>query len=204
MKTLIATLMILVSPASWAYLTFLESGEMVPVQHYRVGFIPQLITNDSSGVNVDATIDTGWNDSMSSRFQIGTGKMDIHLGGHFKFVPIPDVDRQPAIGVRGSAWYARYKDESYTTWSVAPFLSKKVATDIGLLVPYIAIPFNYTFNKNSDFASQQFVIGSEYSTPKAVDMSFAAELGVDLKNSYSFIALYFSFQFDGNQGLPIR
>lgn len=184
-----------------AYLTQLQSGESLGTNQYRIGFIPQLVTNDSAGVNFDTALDAGWNDSMSSRFYIGGGKMDLHLGGNFQWVPFPDVDKQPAIGVRAGTWYARYKDENYLTFSIAPLVSKKIEHRGEILTPYVAAPINYTFNKTKDYYSQQFVIGSEWIHPQIKKWSFAAEIGLNLKDTYSFVAIYAGFQFDGLQGV---
>lgn len=205
MKILIPSLLLLLATSqAQAYMTILESGELVPARMSRIGAISQIVTNDSSGLNADVTYDAGWNESSSSRFILGTGKMDIHMGGTFKWIPFPDVARQPALGLRSAIWYARYKDESYMTFSVAPLMSKKVEDPLGLFVPYVALPISFTLNRNKDFFGQQFVIGSEFTTKRAPLFSFAAELALNLKDSYSYIAAFVSYQFDGKVGLPLR
>lgn len=203
-KNFLALAFLFTSNQALAYLTILESAEVVPPKMSRIGFVPQLVTNDSSGLNTDVTFDSGWNEASSSRFTLGAGKMDIHLGGTYKWVPFPDVARQPALGLRSAIWYARYKDESYMTFSAAPLMSKKVEQPVGLFTPYVALPISYTLNRHKDFFSQQFVIGSEFATNKIPLFTFAAELGLNLKDSYSFIAGFVSYQFDGARGLPLR
>jgi hypothetical protein len=197
-------LTLLVSPNSMAYLSILESGETVPTSMNRVGFIPQLITSGGSGLNADVTLDTGWNESSSSRFQLGAGKIDIHLGASYKWVPYPDVARQPALGLRGSLWYGRTNDENYTTLSVAPLVSKKYPHRLGLFVPYVALPINYTLNRQRDFFGQQFILGTEFMDHRQPLLTFAGEISLNLKDSYAFIAAFVSYQFDGAKGLPLR
>lgn len=127
--------------------------------------------------------------------------MDLHLGATYQWVPFPDVDRQPAIGFRGAAWYARYKDENYLTLSISPVISKKIEHRGETLVPYVSAPINYTLNKTKDFYSQQFIVGTEWIHPQFRKWNFAGEVGFNLKDSYSFIAVYAGFQFDGMQGI---
>lgn len=201
---ILTSLFFLFPLSSYSYLTTLESGEVLPLSDKRFELIPQIITSDSSGLNVDVAYNTAWKEDMSSRFQVGSGKMDIHLGGSFKWIPFPDVKQQPAIGVRGSLWYARYKDENYMTFSGAPLVSKKVEQEVGLFVPYVSIPINYTLNRQRNYFSQQFVIGTEFFSPRAKDWSWSGELGLNLKDSYSYIAFLVGYQFDGSKGLPFR
>lgn len=186
------------------YLTVLESGEMLPQNQYRIGVIPQVVTSDTSGINIDGTLDALWNESASSRFYLGVGKMDFHLGGSLKYVPFPDVDKQPAIGLRTAAWYARYKDEGYFTVSVGPLVSKKVKHEKGIFAPYVALPINYTLNRTRDYYSQQFVVGTEFVTPETELFTWAAEIGLNLKDSYSYIAMYVGYQFDQSKGIKGR
>lgn len=201
---LLFSLFLVPQPGAHAYLTVLESGELVPIKLNRIGVIPQIVTTEGSGFNADISLDSGWSEATSSRVSLGAGKMDIHLGGSVKWVPYPDVAQQPALGVRGSVWYARYKEANFFTFSAAPLMSKKVAYAQGLFVPYVALPINYTLNQEKNFFSQQFVIGSEFKSPTYPLTTFSGELGVNLKDSYSFIAFLFSYQFDGTKGLPLK
>ncbi|MBK7961528.1 MAG: hypothetical protein IPK04_10230 [Bdellovibrionales bacterium] len=171
MKILIPSLLLLLATSqAQAYMTILESGELVPSRMSRIGAISQIVTNDSSGLNADVTYDAGWNESSSSRFILGTGKMDIHMGGTFKWnLSLMWLANQPLV-----------------------------------FDPYVALPISFTLNRNKDFFGQQFVIGSEFTTKRAPLFSFAAELALNLKDSYSYIAAFVSYQFDGKVGLPLR
>lgn len=191
-------------PNSQAYLTFLESGEILSSDLRRASVVPQLLSNMGSGGNLDFAYDHPWNESMSSRFMVGTGTTDIHLGGSFKWVPIPDVQRQPALGLRGSLWFARYDDENFLTQTIAPFLSKKYESDVGMWIPYLASPLNFTLNRNKNSFGQQFIVGTEFLRPEWKDLHLAGEISFNFKDSASFFAFLVGWTFDGRKGLPFK
>jgi hypothetical protein len=156
--------------------------------------------NQGSGANVDAFIDMPYNEDTSFRVTAGAGKIDFHVGGSMKWVPFPDIDNQPAIGGRAAAWYARDNNENMLTMQLAPLVSRRLDTEHGRFVPYIAIPINITNTKERNFTGTQFVIGSEWKNPGWENMLMTSELAFDLNDSYSALTFSIAFPFDGNMG----
>ncbi len=191
------------SPAFANYLTIGESGEVIGQGQNRIGASPQFFTNNGGGMNVGAFMDMGWSDSMSSRFSLGLGKIDFNLGASFKYIPFPDVDQQPAIGIKTSLFYARVSSENITTLQIAPMISRKVDSDIGLFVPYAAVALNSNSGP-SNSTGTQFVLGSELKHKDAEKFLFAAEVSFNLKDSYSSLAGFISIPFDSSKGLKRR
>ena len=203
-KITLISLLLSSSFSSAGYLSIGESGELIKPKQYRIGASPQFLTNEGGGMNVQAFLDAGWNEEMSSRFSFGVGKVDFNIGGSLKYIPFPDVDKQPAIGVKVSGYFARIGSENITTVQVAPMVSKKVESDNGLWIPYASVAFNLGSIKDKSGMSTNFVLGSELQHPDAERFLFAAEAGFNLKDSFSWVAGFVSIPFDSQTGFKKR
>lgn len=171
-----------------AYMAISETAAIVPQDKYRIGFEPQILTNQGGGVNATLFADRGINDSTSGRVYIGGGAQDFTTGGSVKYIPFPDVDQQPAMGVRGGARYARSGSANILSVEFAPLISKVITTDSGTFHPYVAIPFNYIVTKEKNFVGTQMVFGHEWSIKDLEKAQIGAELGFSLNDSYSYIS----------------
>lgn len=201
MKFSALILALFITPASYAgYLSIGESGEILPANEYQFGIAPQLLLNEGGGANVDAFVDVPFNDSMSFRGQAGGGKIDFHAGAALKFVPFPDIDNQPAIGGKVAAWYARVESQNALTLQIAPLISRRLDSEHGVFVPYIAVPLNITNTKDRNYTGTQFVVGSEWRNPQWQNMLVASEIALNLNDSYSAFTVSVAFPFDGSRG----
>jgi hypothetical protein len=185
----------LITPA-WAFMEMAESGDIVGQGQYRVGLIPQAKTSEGSGANISGFFDTGLNEETSVRGWLGSGDTDFLAGGTIKWIPIPDFGNQPAIGGRAGAFFFRQSGDSYSVFRFDPLISKKFDTDLGQLTPYAAVPIMF-FSRSSRANTQlQLTLGTEYVHPDVKKIHFGAELGFDLKDSFSYIAAYLSIALD--------
>lgn len=197
---LTAFLIIYLPGAYGAYLSLGESGELIPAGTYQVGAAPQLVTNDDGGFNISAFLDAAWTDSLSSRFLLGAGEIDFFVSGSAKYIPFPDVARQPAMGIKLSLWYAREGSSNINTIQLAPLISKKYQTEYGLIVPYAAYGIsNYTVSGHSK-TGDQFFIGSDWKSPDLENVNFTGEIAWSLKDSTSSISVFASLPFDDKKG----
>lgn len=203
MKTLLSTLawILLTSSQALAFLTISESAEIPAMTDYQFGFEPQILTNRGGGANATGFFDAPFNDSTVGRLWLGAGAVDFNFGGTVKYVPFPDVDTQPGIGIRGGAFYSRKDDINMLTLQIAPLFSKKVQTESGLFIPYAAIALNMNNTKDRNFTGSQMVLGTEFKTPEIPSMYFGAEVGLDLSESFSYISGTVTFPFDSSKGL---
>ena len=153
------------SNAKAGYLSLGESGEIIPESTFQFGVAPQVITNGDGGFNIAVFLDAAWTDSLTSRFMLGAGEVDFYISGSAKYIPFPDVDRQPAIGVKLALWYAREGAANINTLQLAPMVSKKYQTEHGLFIPYAAYGIsNYSVGGDSK-TGDQFFIGSDWKNP---------------------------------------
>ncbi|MES3038915.1 MAG: hypothetical protein V4736_13480 [Bdellovibrionota bacterium] len=201
---LILPTLLFLSSTTHAYLAIGESGEVVPLGNFQFNAQPQFFTNEGSSANILVSVDTPWTSSASSRFTVGGGKMNPTLGASIKWIPFPDVDRQPAIGGKAQVWYARYENGNILTFQLAPLISRKMDTDVGLFIPYFAVPFNFTNTKDRNYANQQFVLGTEWKVPDYPQMTLGGEVALNLKDSFSFFLFTFSYQIDASNGLQLK
>lgn len=193
--------LLLASSSSLAYLTISETAELPPATFYQIGFEPQFFTNSGGGTNVTGFFDTPFTDSTSGRLWLGAGIIDFNVGASFKYVPFPDVDNQPGIGFRAGGFFARKSSENFLTLQLAPIFSKKVNTDNGLFIPYVAIALDFVNTKEKNTTGSQIMFGSEYKTPEIPKMFFGLEAGFNLSESYSYISGTVTFPFDSSKGL---
>lgn len=182
-----------------AFMSTQESNEITPKGKFKLGFEPQVRTSNGTGTNFSGFFDTGINEQMSARAYVGSGDTDFALGGSLKWVPIPDYERQPAIGGKFSLINWREKSESFFTFRIEPIVSKKLSTEIGTFIPYASLPVMFNTGNDYNKTTAQVAFGSEFLHPEADNMTFGAELGFDAKDSFSYISGYVTIFLDDNR-----
>jgi hypothetical protein len=198
--------LISLSQKSNAAFGLLETAEIIPSGIYRVGVAPQLYLGNGGGLDTSAYLDMFVTDSVNSRFEIGSGVSDFWAAASAKWVPYPDYQNQPAMGVRGKLIYMRDADTNFYDTQISPVISKRYVTDKGTFIPYAGLPITYIFEKStSNFTISKLCFGTEWVSNSAFQAG--AELALDLYNggsAYTYTAstlsLFFNFQFDERIG----
>lgn len=193
---LIFTALLLASLPSGAFMTVQESNEITPAGKYKIGMEPQVRLSDGTGINFTGFFDRGINDEGSFRAWVGTGDTDLTAGGSLKWVPFPDYGSQPAVGLKVGGSYWREHDENFFTVRLDPIVSKKFESDIGLFIPYVAIPVMFHSGQDKDQTGIQVAAGTEFLHTEADNMTFGAEVGFDAKDSFSYISGYVTIYLD--------
>lgn len=174
----------------FAFMTVQESNEITPTGQFKLGFEPQARLSDGSGFNFAGFFDLPVNEEMSARAHLGSGDTDFFAGGSFKWVPVPDYANQPSIGGKFGLIHWRESDHTFFTFRVEPLISKKFQTETGTFIPYAALPLMFNSGHEMNKTSFQLAGGSEFWHPDADNMTFGAELGLNLKDSFSYISGY--------------
>ena len=210
MKNLLITMFCLYNLLSTAhaYLGVNESAEIIPNGHYRVGVIPEFFlgsnpsdyyTGKDGGSDYSAFLDMNVQRDINARFVLGTGTTDFWAGAFAKWVPYPDYENQPAIGVRGGFMFVREQSSNFYDLQVTPIISKKYETQAGALLPYVGVPLTLVYEKSShNFTAVQMAVGSDWEFQK--DSQLGAELDMDLKNTTTTISLHLNLEFDETKG----
>lgn len=187
-----------------AYFTTGESGEIQSKGIHKVGFLPQLRISNGSGMNLTGFFDSALNESSSVRVHLGTGETDFYTGISYKWIPIPDYEKQPALGFKFEGIYGREASENITALRVHPLISKVMATDVGTFVPYGSLPVSLVNTKSSSDTAVQIVVGTEYSTSDYPNLGFGGEFGLNGSKAFSYIAGFITYQFEDSKGLQFR
>lgn len=188
----------LLSRNSQAYLSLKETAELVPDGIFKLGVAPQLKLTDGSGLNIGAYFDMSVADDLNGRIEIGGGETDFWTAASMKWVPFPDVGRQPAIGGKLALIYARDEKVNFYNVQISPIISKLADTTYGKMIPYVGLPITFVSTKDDSFVATQFAVGAEWFSNR--DMHVGAELDLNLNKSFSSMTVFISFPFDQSVG----
>ena len=193
--SLFCLLLVTVSLRAHAFLTIGESGDITEPGHYKLGVEPQLRLSNGSGGNLGIFVDAPVNEEWSWRGELGSGDTNFWATGSAKWIPIPDYQKQPALGVRLEASLGRDHDENFTIFRVAPLVSKDFQTEVGKLTPYVALPIGiWALRGNSDTISQ-FIIGSEGRFEELRGYVLSTEVGFNMSKAFTYLSANISYQF---------
>ncbi len=171
-----------------------ETAEILPDGYFSLGLAPQLRLSDGGGFNITAYVDSSLTSDTNLRFTIGGGKVDFTTSASIKWVPFPDVGRQPAIGFRGALIYAREESVNFYNVQISPIISKLADTTYGKMIPYIGLPITFVSTKDDSTTATQFAVGAEWFSNK--EMHFGGEFDLNLSHSFTAINVFVSFPFD--------
>jgi hypothetical protein len=199
---------ILLGRASFAYYSVLDTGDILAPGHYDLSLETEFITSDGSGANVVGRFDTPVADDAQIRALVGGGTTDFHAGAFYKWVPIPDVHDQPAVGIIAGALYARANNPegnstNYFTARIAPVASKAFQFEFGKLEPYLSVPIGVRVGDGSQLPIQ-LALGTEVKTHHLDNIAWRAELGFNLNQAYSYISLNAVLNIDEQKGIEFK
>lgn len=183
-----------------AYLGQLETAEILPSGHFSLGLTPQFRLSDGGGFNAGAFVEMPFDNSSQGRVEIGGGDTDFWSILTTKWIPFPDVDNQPAMGVRGGVGFARENSNNFLHLIIGPILSKKYMIDYGLLTPYLGLPITFTSAKSENTVGSQLVFGSEFQANDVQTYRVGGEIALKLSESFTSLSFYISFPFDEVKG----
>jgi hypothetical protein len=188
MKLLGLFFIFFLSHSALAFYTTGESAELVKPNTYHLGIEPQVRISEGTGFNFNGFLDAPFGPEASIRATLGFGQTELFTTIAYKWVPIPDYDRQPAIGGKLEAIYARTAGNSLSALKIHPLISKKFETSFGTLVPYGSIPLALISSGNTSDTSLQLVGGAELYHNDYKQWIFSAELGVNMNKAFSYIS----------------
>ncbi len=192
--TALVTTLLLAQPC-YSYQSLMTSGDLIQPETFQVLGYLESIFDELDGMNINARGVYGINDEMQADLEIGMGELNIMLGAFLKWVPIPDYDKQPAIGVRAGLSYIDHDLYSQTSISAMPFVSKGYNAEYGRFVPYVGFPLAINSNKIDTYFSSRIVFGTEWTHPEEKQIHVVAELGFELSKSFNSFNIGASYDF---------
>ncbi len=189
-----------------AHFSLLDTADPLPENRYRVMLEPQIISGDLSGANVTARFDSPITNASGFRGILGVGALDFQAGAFYKWAPIPDVDNQPAMALLSGISYANYDGKDLFSVRVYPVISKRFTWELGEMKPYASLPFGMSSQSGKSLFPVQVSIGAELKFQKITDLDFFGEIGLEVKDSFSYISFGIATYFDegGSFIKPIR
>jgi hypothetical protein len=195
--------LILSSPQALAHFTTLETGQMLKDNEYRLSGEVQFLNGENSGANFAGRFDWALDEEFGWKTIAGFGTTDFFAGGFLKWVPIPDTDTQPAIGIYGGPVYAHYDSDSEISFQAHPFIAKLFHTKVGDVTPYGALPISIRTKGSTTDIPVQLALGTELRPDGLEKISFMGEIGFNLAHSFSYFVLAAVLSFDQN-GIEIK
>lgn len=187
--------MLLLIQSAAAYQSLLSTGDMVQPEKFQLlGYIENIF-DDLDGFNANVRGTYGITDELQGDLELGAGEFDVMLGAFLKWVPIPDYEKQPAIGVRAGLSYFDTDRYSQTSITAMPFVSKGVESPQGRFTPYIGFPLAINSNSNDTFFSSRIAFGTEWTHPEQKQIHVVGELGLELSKSFNSLTIGASYDF---------
>ena len=181
-----------------SYSLIYTGSEVMKTGDYRLGAEFQALTDSPTGLNFLGLIDLPLaHPSMDYRIKLGSGSI-LSIGGALKWIPIPDLLTQPAVGGVLDIEWTSDDDSQDLNFRIAPLISKNFNWDYGLMTPYGAIPIGLKFITNDIKGSQttetfihfiQMILGLEVSLDHLENVRFIAETGFSVKDAIAYFSL---------------
>lgn len=197
-------------PAHAGYYSVLDNGEILQSGHYKLLGDAQVLTRNG-GLNLGAGFELGFSEDFGAKASVGFGKTDFFGAAFVKWMPIPDIENQPAVGANVGIVYGKDNDFSDMTIMVQPMMSKKVTIEQTVFTPYVSLPVGIRIRDTDKYyvdddtkMTFQLVLGSQLQVPAWKNLQFIGEIGLDLDNAPGYIAAGAVMYFDNEGGFSLQ
>ncbi len=162
--------------------------------HWSLGVEPELTLTNGAGMAGNAKFSYGLSSLLNATATLGTGggARQFRAGAAVTFDFIPDIDKQPGIGVAGQMHYYRLKyhgtDRGQFETTAVPYIHKafQLKSGAGEVDPFVAVPFGVGFMSDETHGLAHFVIGSMFKNSEK--FRYVVELGVAVENTESYFS----------------
>lgn len=198
----------LFSHSIWANYSLMDTAELVEKGKYNANVETQFITDGETGLNLLGRFDSRLSDESGYRVEAGFGVVDFNFSGFFKWSPIPDTGKQPAMSISGGVSLARYQFGNETandlSLRVHPIISKKFKMDFGDLTPYGGLPLGLRTVEGETDLVAQLTLGIQVKPDKFDYISFIGEIGFDLSEAFTYFSLGMNLLIDPEEGIRFQ
>ena len=204
MPLFLLILSLFLSPHGLSYFSLMDTGELRQGQNTRLLGETQVISNEPEGFNFGGRYVLGSNGFISDsevQLEAGAGSVDYQLGVFLKWVPFPDTDNQPAVGVRTGFTFAKLLEYSTYGLNITPLISKHINSDLGKVTPYLGLPIGLQKNTLDFYTSFQVILGLEWSPEEwelgsSRGFNFLLEYGLGLDQAFDYLSLALAYDFE--------
>ncbi len=184
-----------------AFFSLMDTANLKKEGEYKILAEGQLIFDEpNDGFNLNPRFTTGISEESEVQFEAGVGSIDYYMGAFWKWVPFPDTDEQPGIGLRAGVTFASINDYSTYGFNVTPMVSNNFDTDYGRFTPYGGVQVGLQKNTADTFFSLQAALGLEWTPsawdhPQIKDFNFIVEYGLEIDDSFDYLSFGASYNF---------
>ncbi len=177
MRSLILILSaLLVAPHALAYQSLMTTGDILQQNQVQgLGYLEFW-----RGTNVNARFSIGLSEDLQGDFEIGSGDIDFTASANLKWVPIPDYEKQPALGIRGGLTYIDTDRYSQTSIIATPFASKAFESPHGKFAPFAGVPLALNSNSDDTYFTARMIVGLEWTPTNMNNLHVIGEGGVKI------------------------
>ena len=204
MRPLIVFFLLFLSSKTFAYFSLMDTGELRQGQNTRLLGETQIITDIPRGFNFNGRYILGSSEFIPDselQFEAGAGSVDYQLGVFFKWIPFPDTDKQPAIGLRTGLTFAKFIEYSTYGLNITPLISKHINSDFGKITPYLGLPVGLQKNTLNFYTSFHVAIGLEWSPEEwelgsSRGINILLEYGMGISQAFDYLSLALAYDFE--------
>lgn len=189
MKIGIILCLLLTSVSSQAFLSVMNTGDILKPNVQRLTVEAQGVASDERGFNFVGYFDSAIDESSEIRAVLGSGVTDFQAGGYYKLIPYPDVDSQPAIGFVAGFIYAREDGLSLLNARFCPLVSKHLKYEIGEFNAYSSLSLGMTTVDGEGLTPIQLVVGTEFKHVDNAEFTWMGEIGLELKDAFTYVSV---------------
>ena len=202
-RTGLFSFIISLSPSLWAYYSFHDSGHILPLEDRAVTTHVQFVPTENLQSNVVANYDWPLDSEVQLRSFMSLGNT-FAAGIKYKWVPIPDYDKQPAMGLTFGGHFAQPSTSTEFALSFAPLISKEQSTPFGPQNLYAALPVSLQFYSGETRWPVQVIGGTFFKLKQYKNMKVTAEVGLDISNSFNYISVGVSIDYNEFDGFKVH
>lgn len=200
MRRLTILIVMIITQPVWAFFSLMDTTQLVRQGDYKILGDAQVLFDEPKGLNLNPRFSTGISDDSEVQFEAGVGSVDYYLGAFYKWVPIPDTDEQPGVGLRAGFTFANVNDYSTYGLNITPMISKSINGNAGRFTPYGGLQFGLQRNTNDTYFSMQATIGIEWAPnswdyDKLKDFNFLVEYGFEVDDAFDYLSFGAAYNF---------
>ena len=189
---------------SGAYFGLTDTGELRQGSESRLLIgAQQILDSHNEGFNINGRYimdSSGFIKGSEVQMEAGSGSIDYHIGVFLKWIPFPDTDDQPAVGLRTGFRFASLEYSTYG-FSITPLISDSFNSGIGRITPYCGLPLGLQQNTLESIFSTQVAIGIEWSPQKwelgsSRGFHFILEYDMNINKAFDSVHAALAYDFE--------
>lgn len=161
-----------------AYMSLMTTGDILQKNQVQgLGYLEFW-----KGTNMNARASMGLTEDLQGDLEVSSGDIDFMASAMLKWVPIPDYEKQPALGIRGGLTYINTDSYTQTSLIATPFASKAFQSPHGKFSPFAGVPLALNSNSDDTFLTARLIMGLDWTPQENPNLHVLGEIGIKISN----------------------